>query len=214
MDFIISSFSKTFSWLPTSSTELLGCGSLQVSFAFYLNGDCTDMFSDRRNLDSLVTVVETELTSSVSRVRKGKVRPPWNMNKCHPGVLFPDQDLIASGVNGSMFHLTLLDGSSLRLLRYIQDLYKTKEKIRRYNPPEIGNTEHDPQLSHVDGDVLATILKFGNEWLRETVTRAERGCLMPKFRELAGRVLNISEEADPIDVVMGYMDVLVHSVVL
>jgi hypothetical protein len=163
----------------------------------------------------LVTVVEAELTSSVSRMRKGKVRPPWKLDKSRPGVLFPDQDLIASGVNGSMFHLTLLEESSLRLLRYIQNLYETKVKISRYNPPEIGNTERDPQLSHVDGDVLATILRFGNEWLRETAVRAERGGgLMPRFRELAGRVLDISEEADPIDAVMGYMDVLVHSVVL
>lgn len=173
------------------------------------------MILDRRNVESLVTVVEAELTSSVSRIRKGKVRPPWNLNKNRPGVLFPDQDLIAAGVNGSMFHLTLLEESALRLLRHVQDLYRMKVGVGRYNSSEIVSTERDPQLSHVDGDILVTILKFGNEWLREVVVRAESGNpLMPRFRELAGRVLNIAEAVDPVDAVMGYMDVLVYSVVL
>lgn len=166
-------------------------------------------------MESLVTVVEAELTSSVSRIHKGRVRPPWNLNKSRPGVLFPDQDLIAAGVNGSMFHLTLLEEHSLRLLRYIQDLYRSKIGIGRYNPPGMEGVERDPHLNHVDGDILVTILKFGNEWLTETVIRAERGSLLiPRFRELAGRVLDIPEEEDPIGAVMGYMDVLVHGVVL
>lgn len=160
-------------------------------------------------------MVEAELTSSISRIRKGNVRPPWNMNKPRPGVLFPDQDLIAAGVNGSMFHFTLLKENSLRLLRHIQDLYSTKVGIGRYNLPEMGSIEHNPQLSHVDGDVLVTILKLGKDWLREMVVKAERGSeLMPRFRELAGRVLDISDGMDPLDAVIGYMDVLVHSVVL
>lgn len=159
-------------------------------------------------------MLEAELTSSVSRIRKGNVRPPWNQNKHRPGVIFPDQDLIAAGVNGSMFHLTLLEESSLRLLRHIQDLYKNKEGIGRYNLPETENTERDPQLNHVDGDILVTVLKFGNEWLRDTVTGAERGSLIPRFKELAGRVLNIPEGVDPINAVMEYVDVLVHSAVL
>lgn len=175
----------------------------------------TNILGDRRNVESLVTVVEAELTSSVSRIRKGKVRPPWNLNKPRPGVLFPDQDLIAAGVNGSMFHLTLLEERSLRLLRYIQDLYRSKVGIGRYNPPEMESTERDPHLSHVDGDILVTVLKFGNEWLTEAVVGAERGSLLiPRFRELAGRVLDIPDGVDPIDSVMRYMDVLVHGVIL
>lgn len=181
----------------------------------HFNVNYTDVLGDRRNVESLITVLEAELTSSVSRIRKGKVRPPWNLNKSRPGVLFPDQDLIAAGVNGSMFHLTLLEERSLRLLRYIQDLYRSKVGIGRYNPPEMEGAERDPHLHHVDGDILVTILKFGNEWLTETVVKAERGSpLIPRFRELAGRVLDIPEEVDPIDAVMGYMDVLVHGVVL
>lgn len=165
-------------------------------------------------MESLVTVIEAELTSSVSRIRKGKVRPPWNLNKPRPGVIFPEQDLIAAGVNGSMFHLTILEERSLRLLRYIQDLYKSKFGIGRYNPPEMESNERDPHLNHVDGDILVTILKFGNEWLKETAVKAERGSpRIPRFRELAGRVLDIPEE-DPIGAVMRYMDVLVHGVVL
>lgn len=166
-------------------------------------------------MESLVTVIEAELTSSVSRIRKGKVRPPWNLNKPRPGVVFPEQDLIAAGVNGSMFHLTILEERSLRLLRYIQDLYRSKFGVGRYNRPEIEGTERDPHLNHVDGDILVIVLKFGSEWLMDTVVKAEMGSLLiPRFRELAGRVLDIPEEVDPIGAVMKYMDVLVHGVVL
>jgi hypothetical protein len=160
-----------------------------------------------------VTVVEAELTSSISRIRKGNVRPPWQLNKPRPGVVFPDQDLIAAGVNGSIFQLTLLEEGPLRLLKYIQDLYRSKAGMSRRNLSALG--DHDPQLGQVDGDILVTILKLGNEWLRDLVVKSDRDDPnMPKLRELAGRVLDVFGETELIEEVMGYMDTLVNSVVL
>lgn len=164
-----------------------------------------------RTMESLVTVVEAELTSSISRIRKGNVRPPWQLNKPRPGVLFPDQDLIAAGVNGSIFQLTLLEEGALRLLKYVQDLYKTRVGMARTSPEREG---HD--FGQVDGDILVTILKLGGDWLRELVIKSCGGDHnMPKLKELAGRVFfDVLGETELIEEVMEYMNTLVNSVVL
>lgn len=177
----------------------------------------SDLFADRRNVESLVTVVEAELTSSISRIRQGNIRPPWYLDGAPPGARISGKDLIASGIDGSMFHLTLLEENALRLLRYIQDLYRSRASIGRYSIHDTKNGERDPRMGHVDGDILATVLKLGGGWLREALTRVDEtgSSAMPGFKELVGKVSGISQgKSDSIDAVMKYMNGLVHGVVL
>ncbi|PWW76413.1 hypothetical protein C7212DRAFT_351525 [Tuber magnatum] len=172
---------------------------------------------DRRNVESLVTVVEAELTSSISRIRQGNLRPPWCMRRTPPGTKTSGKDLIASGIDGSMFHLTLLEEDSLHLLRYIQDLYRTKAGIGRHSPHGAENGVRDPRMGHVDGDILVAVLKLGNEWLREVLMKLDEtgGSALAGFTELVGKVQGILQgESDPVDAAMKYMNELVHGVVL
>jgi len=183
-----------------------------------LGGDIiSNTFIDRRNVESLVTVVEAELTSSISRIRQGNLRPPWYMKGTPAGTKASGKDLIASGIDGSMFHLTLLEEDSLHLLRYIQDLYRTKAGIGRHSPQDPESGVRDPRMGHVDGDILVAVLKLGNEWLREMLMKLDEtgGSALAGFTELVGRVQGIFRgESDPIDAAMKYMNELVHGVVL
>lgn len=122
-------------------------------------------------------------------------------------------------MDGSFFQLTILNEDALRLLRFIQQLYRAELNGKAFVPINEALGEMDPRRAHVDGDLLAALLKLGVDWLRRAVQRAENG---PRqyafngegegFRGAAVRVLG--EEADLYEAAMRYVDELVNSVVL
>ncbi|KAF8423085.1 hypothetical protein EV426DRAFT_534607, partial [Tirmania nivea] len=128
----------------------------------------------KRNTGSLTTIFDTEVTSSVSRLRGGSLRPPWRANKPRPGVVLPDKDIIGSGVDGSIFQLTLLNIDALRLLRYIQGIYSAQTESYRYHyPPRAVAMENTRLRADVDGDTLFSVVNLGDKWLREAVENEE-----------------------------------------
>jgi len=131
-------------------------------------------------------------------------------------VLLPDKDIIGSGVDGSIFHLTLLNIDALRLLRYIQGIYTTQTETHRhpYSPRDVGvgNTR---LRADVDGDTLLSVIKLGDKWLREAVEKEEskgvgRGGL--SFGEMVKSVLGPG--GDAVAKTLEYVKGLLEGVVL
>ncbi|TGZ78546.1 hypothetical protein EX30DRAFT_309891, partial [Ascodesmis nigricans] len=125
-------------------------------------------------LQSLVTVFDAELASSISRVRKGRCRAPWSRANCAlPG---GDRDtassmaLIAGGIDGSFYQLTLLTRPAVRLLKIVQQVYERRKQRYAFVPPSAANgATWDPQDAHVDGDLLAPVLRLERGWLEREV---------------------------------------------
>ncbi|KAI5814269.1 hypothetical protein BZA77DRAFT_250504, partial [Pyronema omphalodes] len=196
--------------------------------------------SDTNALRSTKTIFDAELTSSISRIRRGRCRPPWIDNqKKIPGVVMipeglePDEytgitgngdNLIAAGVDGSFFQLTILTKEAVELLRFLQRLFAFEQNGAKYAPmPRFEDT--DQRGRHVDGDLLAQVVKLGPEWLkaavekRETVGRwngIERGELMG-FNGMVEKVLgkmDWDEGLGAYENVVAYVDELVNDAVL
>ncbi|KAA8910551.1 hypothetical protein FN846DRAFT_535521 [Sphaerosporella brunnea] len=168
---------------------------------------------------SLGTVFEAELKSSVSRVRRGFCRPPWvPRDRLLPGVISDHENIIAAGVDGSFYQLTVINQKALQLLRTIHDVFHGglmgMDEILHSAKP-------DPRKAHVDGDVLASVVELGPHWLKEAVTTAEERHPFAafggdKFAVLAREVLQLSDEEDVdlCEAVLKWMDELVNDAVL
>ena len=160
------------------------------------------------------------MTSSISRIRLGSCLPPWvSSTRTIPGVTSGNQNIIAAGVDGSFFQFTILDEDALRLLRFLQQLYRAQLKGKAFVPVNEALEGMDPWRAHVDGDLLAALLKLGVGWLRRAVQQAEDGPRQYVFYDedegfQSAAVKVLGEEADLYEATMQYVDELVNSVVL
>ena len=160
------------------------------------------------------------MSSSVSRLRGGSLRPPWHAGKPRPGVLLPDKEIIGSGVDGSIFHLTLLNIDALRLLRFIQEMYKSQIEVSS------STSEINTRLRmDVDGDQLLSVVMLGKDKLKEAVEKEElkmqsssisggdgRGGM--RFVEMVEKLLGPLEGRDVVAVALEYLKDLLQGVVL
>lgn len=77
------------------------------------------------------TSFEAHLPRSITRLRRGNIRPPWRMpsdgvsGSKPPGVLA--DDIVASCSDGTVYGLTLLSEPALRILKMLQNLIKLQE---------------------------------------------------------------------------------------
>jgi hypothetical protein len=173
-----------------------------------------DATADARALRSLKTIFEAELKSSVSRIRRGICRPPWVPRDRHlPGVISGAENVIAAGVDGSFFQLTVLSQPALRLLRFVQDLHRGNTPMAAVDEML---DELDPRKAHVDGDALAPVVERGAGWLKEAVERAEQRSFGGEmFGQLAREVLQLPDNSvDVCEAVMRWVDGLVNDAVL
>lgn len=70
--------------------------------------------------------------------------------------------------------MTLLNIDALRLLRYIQGIYTAQTEIyRHHHPPRAVAVENTRLRADVDGDMLLSVIKLGEKWLREAVENEE-----------------------------------------
>ncbi|KAI5851039.1 hypothetical protein BZA05DRAFT_425831 [Tricharina praecox] len=175
---------------------------------------------DNRALQSLKTIFEAELDSSVSRIRRGICRPPWVPHDRHlPGIVGGGSNLIAAGVDGSFFQLTVIDESALRLLQLLQDLYRPRHQAEEAymmvaeDMTGLAEWERDPTKAHINGDALAPIVELGAPWLREAVARAEN-TLADGFVALARRTVNPKRTEDVFEAVINWVDGLLNDAVL
>ena len=175
------------------------------------------VYIDRRNTGSLTTLFDTETTSSISRLRGGFLRPPWHAGKSRPGVLLPERDIIGSGVDGSIFHLTLLNVEALRLLRYIQGMFIMQTEIHRHSL-SVRNSDDVRLRTDVDADSLLSVLRLGEKWLREAVKSQElegvSGRGKVSLAEMVEQLLGPLEGGDPIVRALNYMRDLLNGAVL
>ncbi|KAI5781469.1 hypothetical protein EDC01DRAFT_619551 [Geopyxis carbonaria] len=128
----------------------------------------------RRSLECLTTIFETELTSSISRIRQGHCRPPWaTPNNMLPGVITGPSTIVAAGIDGSFFQLTLIDQKALLLLQYVQDIVLRQDDMGvRFKSSE--SNRRDVRAAHINGDMLLPIEKWGAGWLRHEVAKGSQ----------------------------------------
>lgn len=121
-------------------------------------------------------------------------------------------------MDGSFFQLTVLDEKALRLLRFVQQLYREETKGVPFAPPDLGLEERDPRTAHIDGDFLAVVVQLGVDWLRRAVRRVEEG-RQYAFEEGSERLQSVvvdllGDGVDIYEATMRYIDELVNDAVL
>lgn len=117
---------------------------------------------------AMIAVFEAELPSSITRLRVGNIRPPWQPDlSALPGII--SNDIIGSSSDGSLFSFTILDAERWRLLRFIQNMclrdkticphVNTTGRDNEHVEPDERNLRH----FHIDGDILKRLLDRGAE---------------------------------------------------
>ena len=130
--------------------------------------------------------------------------------------------MIAAGVDGSFFQLTLITKQALTLLRHIQEMYMLKtETASAYSHrasqegEEYSGGRVDPKTAHVNGDLLAPVVKLGAGWLKEAVGQGSE-VAFARFVDAAGEVLGEGgvEKRDVFERVVEFVDRLLNDAVL
>ena len=131
--------------------------------------------------------------------------------------MLPEKDIIGSGVDGSIFHLTLLNVEALRLLKYIQGMFITQTEIHRHHL-FVRNSDDARLRADVDADSLFSVLRLGEKWLTEAVRSQElegafgRGGV--SLAEMVEQLLGPLEGGDPVVRALDYVKDLLNGAVL
>jgi hypothetical protein len=131
-----------------------------------------------------------------------------------PGVVSGAENVIAAGVDGCFFQLTVLNQPALRLLRFLLDLHRGVTPV---GAADEMLDKPNPKKAHVDGDMLVRMIERGTRWLREAVAWTEQ---LPfgggVFEQLARDVLQFPDDGsvDVCEAVMWWVDGLVNDAVL
>src|SRR3954452_22780733 len=105
----------------------------------------------RRINGTLDTVFEAELPCFISHIKCGDLRPPWKTSEAPPGVIHAEKDIIAVGLDGAIFQLTLLDKNALTMLNSLQtSFFKRSAQSRRSLVPRMSDTVYDTEARHID----------------------------------------------------------------
>jgi hypothetical protein len=187
---------------------------------------------DRRTLQSLQQVFEAETQSSISNLKLGYCRPPWRSRPAAPlpGVVpQAEENILASGVDGSFYQITVVRKDALELVRYVLEHHRGGEERSVVSGPEEAElmmqvTGHemerkDSRGNWVDLDLIKGVEKLGGEWLRGKVEGEDRGrWRYGWFDVTARRVLGIedgaAEEEDLYSAVMKWVKDLVEDAIL
>ena len=198
---------------------------------------CTaDTRQERRNRLSADTLFEIELPVSMVRLRLASVWAPWARTRNIKGRRGAHADepwareLIGCGVDGSLYHFTLLSQEAWRLLRFVQNLCGRSREICPHGGRAQGKNHIEPRadlprFKNVDGDVLRRLLAPGRgatalrELLRaEPLHELKRAGLdfdtaaarQKRFVALARDLLGETSE-DPVADVIGYLETVLQT---
>lgn len=132
---------------------------------------------DRRDQECQV-LFETDLPSSVRRLRLGRTLPVWSQEKRREqkfGLLpasVDNAEILGMGIDGSMQHFTLLDINIWRVLRFIQNVSETSSELYPFTFTQVpledidedkGDLFPEPMVDQgpemqVDGDLMQRCL--------------------------------------------------------
>lgn len=123
---------------------------------------------------------ETDLPSTVRRLRLGRTLPPWSREarSRHGGKRFGllaasagDGEVLGMGIDGSLQHFTLLDFGAWRFLRFLQNVSESSAELYPFTymhfesdedkvafDPRPSATDRDTLERQVDGDLMQRIL--------------------------------------------------------
>jgi len=134
----------------------------------------------------------------------------------------PEKDIIGSGVDGSIYHIVILNEDASQLLRYIQGLYITYRETERIQGFTDDLAEDVVLKGDIDGDLLLVVAKLGPQWLRNAVEKSEadgHARSAPTFEEMMRRLFvnpageNVTEGLD-VEKALEYMKELLEGIVL
>lgn len=121
---------------------------------------------------------ETDLPSTVRRLRLGRTLPPWSRDARGRNKRFGllpasahDAEVLGMGIDGSLQHVTLLDLEAWRFLRFLQNVSETSSELYPFTymqfasledeqafDPRPSATDRDTLERQVDGDLMQRIL--------------------------------------------------------
>ncbi|KAA8573884.1 hypothetical protein EYC84_005433 [Monilinia fructicola] len=129
-------------------------------------------------VDTLDTIFEAQLPASVLRLRSANCRPVWDCSwmvhkdgtqilgdlPAHLGIIHNDEtnsETLGLGIDGSLYHFTMLDIRAWRFLRFLANLARSSGLVG--GCPWEGCTdlepEQDPRNMQVDGDILKRVVE-------------------------------------------------------
>ncbi|KAM3065519.1 hypothetical protein ACMFMG_011596 [Clarireedia jacksonii] len=128
--------------------------------------------SDEMVTETIDTIFEVKVPSSVLRLRSANCRPPWDrswdvseIGQKFEGLAISNDtrcsEILGLGIDGSLFHFTMLPESSWRFLRYLVNVAKNSELVCEYtydHDPIALEPERNPKMMHVDGDIIRRVL--------------------------------------------------------
>lgn len=112
----------------------------------------------RTRQNAMPIVFEAAMPRSITRLRKGNIRPPWQRKAELPGILH--DDIIGAGTDGSLYAFSVLDEHSWRLLRFLENMCLRNKHLCPHTSDLMLRRLHlEPDVTrktsfHVDGDVL------------------------------------------------------------
>ncbi|KAI9789194.1 MAG: hypothetical protein M1816_006328 [Peltula sp. TS41687] len=243
--------SKTHLTLPHHSLTLVSDNEACV-MGLWQDREALTSCSGRRSLSgplnhndiaSGAILFEAELPVIITRFQVGDVQPSWRPRKPPPGEIAPcggsstrmgvekrSQEILGFGEDGSLYQFVLLSEAAWRLLRFIQNLGFRSSKLNALTPMRHAQThieprDGEPHLKHVDGDVLACIVGFGSEFVRELLNAkpistkpaklpvdfATREARCERFKVLVTELLGNAVE-DPVEAAMKYMEAMLQPI--
>lgn len=113
--------------------------------------------------NAMPVAFEAAMPRSITRLRKGNIRPPWQWKGNLPGILH--DDIIGTGTDGSLYAFSVLDEQSWRLLRFVQNMcLHNKHLCPHTSDPTLRRLHLEPDMTrktsfHVDGDILLRLLE-------------------------------------------------------
>lgn len=104
---------------------------------------------------------EANLPTSITRICKACVRPPWKWNGPSSAV---ERDLIGTSPDGSAWMFSIFREPTWRLLRFIQNMCMRREELWPFPDREVMEQMHiepeatKPHHFQVDGDILGRLV--------------------------------------------------------
>lgn len=150
---------------------------------------------------------ETDLPSTVRRLRLGRTLPPWSReargrhgNKRF-GLLAAsagDGEVLGMGIDGSLQHFTLLDLGAWRFLRFLQNVSETSAELYPFTYMQFESAEDeeafDPRPSAADRDTLER--QVDGDLMQRILDRRALEGLVWSRREWAGYFMEYLDGVD------------------
>ncbi|KAL1971397.1 hypothetical protein VTN31DRAFT_3426 [Thermomyces dupontii] len=160
---------------------------------------------------TLSPIAEAHLPTSIIRLTS------WPVGSQSPSTTTP---VYGTSMNGSVHRITVLTEKEWRLLRFLQNLCSQDPAIspllsarkRRWTWANIEPSSKKPSDMHINGDILARLLRYGPDYLRGMLSRDAESLVadapwktyIEPFAEIVLDTLGQTEE-DPVSMAMDWL---------